>query len=493
MAIQNLMSLNYLMPGVAMKFDASRAIRGLRGMPLRLLLVGQASADGQGQRNTLLTVSTEPEAIATFGHGSMLLAMWRAAKRNAALDLPIDAVIVEDDDTAEAATGSVAIQVDAAHESGEVPLYIGGRRVRIGVSVADTMATATTKLVNAINNYDPPLPVTAASAAAGTVTLTCNWKGATGNQIDLRNSYFADDRLPQGVTLTITPMVGGSVNPDCSRVITAMQGVRPTEIAWPYTDSANMALIETELTARWAEDNMQDGQAVTVMRGTEGEVTAWLMPRNCHQVHTLAVTRDLTNPWETAAMAAAAIESHVSTDPAVPFTGVTLTGYVAASPANHWEVTQANNLLLAGGSVLEVMPDGTANLLRMVTNYKRHPTGAADPSYRNLNWVKTLSYWRWFVVTEFQVKYRGFKCAEYLVEAIPGQKVMTKELGQEIMLGLYAQFCAVALMQNPEYCKQVLITEIDGTAGRLKVLEEPVIVTQHYQTEITSQFAAGHV
>ena len=46
MAITNLLSVNFLVPFVAGKIEFSRAIRGLRGMPRRLLLVGHKLAAG---------------------------------------------------------------------------------------------------------------------------------------------------------------------------------------------------------------------------------------------------------------------------------------------------------------------------------------------------------------------------------------------------------------------------------------------------------------
>jgi phage tail sheath gpL-like len=492
--IPNLFTLNYLMPGVAHKFDASNAIRNLRGMPRAVLLIGQASPPVVVNVNKRIRISTESDALGTLGEGTMLMEMWRGARANAALGLPIDVIILADDETAEAATGKVTLLVDGAHASGELPLYIGGERIRVGVAVNDTDATLRTKLINAIN-AKAKLPLTAAAGvAAGEIALTCNWGGATGNQIDLRTIRFQDDFIPQGVTVTITPMAGGAVNPDITPVIVAMKGYRATEIAMPFTDSTNIGLLEQEMEKRWEFDNMQDGQVVTAFRGTEGEVTTWLTPRNSPVFHTICTTRDLTNPWATAAMAAAAIESHCGVDPVVPFTGVALVGYQAANKLDDFEYeTQKNNLLNAGGSVLEVAEDGTANLLRMVTNYITHPTGAVDPSWRNLNWVKTLSYYRWFTVTEHQTKYRGFKCAEYLVDPIAGDKIMTAELGIDIQLNIYQQFIDAGLFQNMQYYKETIIAEIDGPNGKLKIIDNPVLITQHYQTEITSQFAAGHV
>ena len=192
-------------------------------------------------------------------------------------------------------------------------------------------------------------------------------------------------------------------------------------------------------------------------------------------------------------MAGAAIESQAAVDPAVPATGIPLRGYQGASAGNHWTVDQLNNILQAGGSPLQVAQDNSGSLLRMVTNYTQTSAGAADRSMAELAWIKTMSYYRWFHVTEFLTKYQGYKLAVYLPEPIPGQKIMTAELGEEIMIGLYDLFCKAGLCQNPSYYKDSLVVEVDGANGRLKIQDEPVIVTQHYQTEITSYVVAGTV
>jgi phage tail sheath gpL-like len=96
-------------------------------------------------------------------------------------------------------------------------------------------------------------------------------------------------------------------------------------------------------------------------------------------------------------------------------------------------------------------------------------------------------------VNVFQTRYRGYKLAEYMVDPIPGQKIMTAALGTDIMLNNYEQFISAGLFQNMEYYKQTMQVEVDGTNGKLKIIDQPVLVTQHYQTEITSEFVAGHV
>lgn len=499
MAIANLLSLSFLVPMVASKLDFSRAIRGLRGMPRRLLLVGHKAAAGALPLNTIVTISTEADAIQRFGEGSMLTLMWRAAKANADLGLTIDCIAIAPGGSPVAATTTLALTNSAGVgagllQSGEVMIYIGGVRIAVGVTTTDTQATVATKLINAVNAL-PTLPVTAiATANTWEVKLTCNWGGTTGNDIDVRNLYYYDDRMPSGLTITTPAMSAGAVAPDVTPLITAMAGYRATEIVCPFTDSSNMALLETELALRWAASSMQDGMVINAMRGTEAALTTYLNTgRNSPHVHTIATTKDCTSPWQLAAMAGALIESAAIIDPALPQTGMLLVGYKGPSAGNHWTVDQINNMLVLGGSPLAIAPDYSGTLLRMVTNYANTVNGAADRSMSELCWLKTMSYYRWFHVTEFQTRYSGFKLAQYITDPLPGQKIMTKALGEEVMIGLYKLFMDAGLCQNMPYYRQTLTVEVDAPNGKLKVQDEPVIVTQHYQTEITSYVVAGQV
>lgn len=494
MSLPNLLSLSFLVPFVAAKNDFSRAIRGLRGMQRRLLLVGHKVAAGGAALNTLITVTTEADAIAQFGEGSMLTCMWRDAKANADLGLPIDCFAIAPGGSAVAASSIIAITPPGnLAMSGEVMLYVGGERVSVGVTTNDTANTVATKLINAVN-ANLALPVTAAATAnLWECKLTCRWGGPTGNDIDLRTTYYTDDRLPNSLIVTVPAMSAGAVAPDVTPLITAMNLYRATEIVCPFTDSANMLILETELATRWLANNMQDGTVINAIRGTESANTTWLSTRNSPHVHTITTTKDCTNPWELAAAAGAAIESQAAIDPAMPATGVNLLGYKGPSLGNHWTIDQLNNMLVAGGSPLQIAPDFTGTLLRMVTNYKKTTAGAADRSMAELAWIKTMSYYRWFHVTEFQTKYQGFKIAQYITDPIPGQKIMTKQLGEEIMIGLYKLFMDAGLCQNMGYYQKTLVVEVDGPNGKLKVQDEPVIVTQHYQTEISSYVVAGQV
>lgn len=482
MKLTNLLNPSFIVPWVAHKFSNVRAIRGLIGMPRNLLLIGFKGA-GTMPLDSIQSINSKEDATALLGEG-MLLDMFKAAFRNAGLGLPIH-VIALSDAALNAATGKLVVSTSTV-QAGTLHLWIGGVPIPVQIATAANDTDVAIAIAAAIN-ANPAARVTAVADKAD-VNLTADIKGLVGNDIDMRVNYFEDQRTPNGLTLTITPMSGGSGAPNLTPLITAMQGQRFTEIVMPFTDSASMALLEAELTARWNEDNSQDGQVVTAVRGTEGELSTWLASRNHQCVHTVTTTKDLTNPWELAAMVGAVVEASSAKDPALPYSSIALNGYYPALATDEFLPTQKSILLNAGGSVLTGV-----EILRMVTNFTQNGLGALDKSYRNLNWVKTLSYWRWYCVNQWLTKYRQYKLVANLDEPLPGQRIMTKELAEEIYLQHYDTFVDAGLMQSAEHYKDTLLIEIDETNGKVKAVEQPVLVTQHYQTETTSEFIAGNV
>lgn len=490
--IAEIISTQWLVPGTYNKFDPSNAIRKPREMPRSLCLFGQIENPmfNPGLFNTRIAITSEADAKGLFGQGSMLNHMWVAAKKNAGLGLRIYCVPLQDDPTATANVRTITVIANAGHGEGELALYIAGTRIGVGVVTADTDISIAAKLFGKINK-DNNLPVTATLAGA-VITLTAKFKGPLGGLIDLRQLHYSDDRLVAGVGLAIASVTGGAVNPNLTAAITNMRNVRDTEWVMPYTDSASMTMVEAELLRRWSHEVQTDVQCIVAMRGSEAGHTTWLNTRNSPLVHSIHTTQDLTSPWVTAAIVGAVIESMAMLNPCTPHTGAALVGYVAAQQKNHFEAESINNIMLEGGSSITVAEDGTAVLMRMVTNYTTHNTGAYDTSMRELTWIKDLSWFRWYRNAEFNIKSQGFLLGEY-AETIPGQKIMTYQVAEDMLLGIYDGAIGIARMQNRDWYQKSLVLQIDGAQGRLKVKDQPVLMNALYQTAIISEWAAGHV
>lgn len=481
-----------LMPGVYNKFDASNAIRTPREMPRSILLVGQINNPlfNAEKFNKRITVTTLAEAKGLFGEGSMLYDMFVGAKKNAQLGLPINCIVLPDDPDAQAAEFTITVTADANHMTGEQSVYFGGERVKVGVSSEDQNSIAQ-KLYAKISK-NAALPVVPVSLVDNKIVVRTKIKGAMGNQIDTRTRYYYDDIDILGVSITIARTQDGTVNPDLTDAITNSRNQRDTEWVVPYNDGANLAMLDEEVLRRWGHEVQTDFQYITVVRGTEAQHTTWLQGRNSPLGHSLHVTKDVTSPWVLAAIAGAAIESMASLNPCTPHTGVPLVGYKPAKQDEHFEPEQINLIMLDGGSGINVSEDGTATLLRMVTHYTTHSSGAYDTSMRELGWIKNLSWFRWYRNTEFQIKTQGFLMGEY-AEPMPGQKIMTYEVAEDFLLGIYDGAIGIARMQNRDHYQRTMVLQIDGPRNLLKVQDEPVVMNGLYQTAITSQWSAGHV
>lgn len=475
-----------LVPKVAQKIDSSRAIQGLPGMPRRLLLIGQVPAGASIERDKVITVSTLTNAQELFNEGSMLMAMFKAAYANLQPGLPVDVVALDDDNTAQAAAGNVLF-AGTATAAGQLSLWIAGHSVRVGVAKDDTSVDIVAAIVAEMATM-PELPVTGAVNGGDTsqLDLTCNWGGETGNHIDVRVNYYDDELTPQGITATITDMSGGAVNPDLTPVVSAMLNYRATEIVCPYTDSVSMATLEAEAEARWDPNNMQDGQICVAFDGTEGESLAWLDGRNSSQVHSVHTKNALTTPWETAAIVGALVEGQNTLDPGYPYIADKLVGFLPARLEEDFEELQINNLLLEGGSVL-TSNSNMGYVLRMVTNYTQTPLGADDSSMRNLNWIKVMSFWRWYSSNEHLKRIgQGWKLSSSDTDPIPGQRIVTKSIAEDFQMMMYDNFIDAGLFEERDYYRSQLLIEINKAQGTLVVHEVPVMLGQHYQTSITS-------
>lgn len=139
--------------------------------------------------------------------------------------------------------------------------------MRVGVTAGDTagdIATAAAAALNAVAE----LPVSAAvnGTIASQVDLTARWKCEAGNSVDLRHSYYAGETLPTGVGLTITPMSGGTANPDLTAAIAAMGDTWFTDIAMPFTDTASLNALGAETLRRWGPTVMQDAMGLRLRR-----------------------------------------------------------------------------------------------------------------------------------------------------------------------------------------------------------------------------------
>jgi phage tail sheath gpL-like len=217
--------------------DGSKA--GNVSQPQRALLVGQMLTSGASAGTALPDVPVPVGSVALarqmFGPQSMLARMVEVFM-NSNTTQQLWAGPVAEPTAGVAATGTITF-VAQATGSGVYTVYIAGQKVQINAIVT--------------------MPVSA-SAAAGVVTLTCYWKGLTGNDINIKENFrgiYGGEVSPVGLLTTIAPMASGAGSPSFVNLISAVQSLDYDYLAMPFTDAASMASWNTEYgfgaTGRW--------------------------------------------------------------------------------------------------------------------------------------------------------------------------------------------------------------------------------------------------
>ncbi len=467
------------LPFAYTEFDPSQADRGLSEMPYNVLLVGQMLDSGEAAPLTLQRPTTVAQAERYFGVGSMLAQMV-AGYLGANRLTRMLALGVGDFAGGAAAAGSITI-------SGEVTvatplcLYIGGQRLRLGVSREQTAAVVAGALVILVNSQ-ADLPVTAAAGAEeGEVVFTAKHKGECGNDIDLRLNYQGEES-PGGLAFSIAPMTGGSGNPDAAEVIAALGSERFHVIAWPWNDSDSLANLKAELDSRWGPLRQIDGQAILVKPGSFSEVTTFASSQNNKHLTIFPTEGSPTLPWVYAAVAMAIIAYYGADDPARPFQTLTLPGVLAPAVSDRWaDFPEKNQALYEGVSTTAVNDSGQVMFTRVITTYRTNAWGAETQAFLDLNSLLTLSYLRYDWNNYIRRKYPRHKLAgdDEAKRYGPNQPIMTPKLGKAEAIARFREWMRAGLVEAPDDFETRLMVERNAdNPHRLDWLMMPDLVNQ---------------
>ena len=284
-------------PGQYIEIDNSKAVQGLPQQDRKILILGQRLAAGTVAEKTPMRVLNADQAAGYFGRGSLLHGMVAAAKlANPYSDMW--AVALDDLLAGAVATGTLTV-TGTPTESGTVNLYAAGVRLRAGVTASNTPTVVAASIAAAINAA-LDLPVTATSAL-GVVTITARHKGETGNAIDLRLNYYMGEALPKGIAVAIAAMAGGTGNPDAALALAAIGNDQYYTIATPWSDAANMAVMENELGTRWGPMSQKTGHVFAGLSGTHGALSTYGSARNSLHSTVPGAGKSPTPPWASSA------------------------------------------------------------------------------------------------------------------------------------------------------------------------------------------------
>lgn len=375
--------------------------RGLYDYPTKVLIVGQMATGATATALTRKPITRDTEAPAFFGAGSPLAQMVTAfRKANKVSELWAIGV-------ADAAGGVAAVRTitvtGAPTDSGTLCLYIGGKRLAVGVSVADTVATIATAIAAAVNE-ETSLLFTAA-AAAGVVTLTAKAKGTCGSAVDMRLNYFDDETTPAGVVVAIGQTTAGATDPTIQAVFDLVANEWYTDVVLPWSDAANMALVDAETKRRYDAMAKLDAHAYVGIAGSYAAATTWSSTRNSPFVSALPAKSAPNAPWEWAAVMAAIATRHLTDDPARQLGSLVLPGLKAPRPEDCYTEQEQNLLLNKGLSTFDRLDDGTVTVNRIVTTYQKTSAGVDDEAWLDVMVPKTMSRirydWNTYVTSQY--------------------------------------------------------------------------------------------
>ena len=376
-------------PGVFLEVDPSLAEVGIGAFPLRALIIAQKTAAGTLAVNTPERITSAEQGSALAGPGSIgsrLPAAWFNGNRSTELDL-----VLQDDDGA-AVPNIETVTFGGAPAPGVLPIYVAGVRYQIDTSGA---LTATATLLETTINADPETPFVAATNPGQfeQVILTAKNGGEVGNSIDVRVAHLDGETIPSGLTVVIANTAVGAGNPDITAALAAIAGVQYDIIVHPYTDAANLTILETDLVSRADAMEAIPGQAFTGSAGVQGVLASLGDSRNSEFSTIIGMEVFPGVAVERAAQIAGLIAFHGGLDPARPFQTLELEGFAASAPARFTQA-ERNLLLFDGISTTKSDRVGAVQIERMITTYQTNAAGAPSAAFLDVNLMLLLAFFR---------------------------------------------------------------------------------------------------
>ena len=462
-------------PWAYIEFDASRAVQGSQKKNFTCLVMGQKTASGTATALDIDLISSADQAGVLYGTGSQLHNMFQAWKANNNFST-VYGMCLSDNGAGVAAAGSYAF-TGTASESGTYNAMIAGRRIQVGITSGDNATTVGDALVAAIA-LDSSLPITAINTT-GTVAITAKNKGLEGNNIDLTENYYEDEATPAGITVVITQMSAGATNPDITTAIAAIPEQQYDIVVIPWTDAANLALIEAELALRWGPLTQIDSQCFTAADDTVANLGTLGNSRNSPHVTIIEAYKSPSQPCEYAAEAGATAAFYGSIDPARPYQTLEFKFVKAPKLANRMLMSERNTLLYDGIATTVVNASGNVAVERLITTYKKNAAGADDTAYLDVNTKMTLSYLRWSLRNTLLRKFPRHKLANDGTRFSQGQAIVTPKVIRAEIIALFDSWEFDGLVEGIDQFKTDLLVERNTSdPTRLDISMSPDLVNQ---------------
>lgn len=472
-------------PGVYIEFDGRLAGRSV--LDAKAVVIGQRLAAGTVAAGVLTRTSGDTASIDTlFGRGSMLAEAVKAAKK-AAPWLEIWAVALDENPAGVKAVKKLAF-TGTATEDATLNCYIGGYRVQISVASGDTAASVATALIAAVNAQTDQ-PMVASAGASGEVILTCRWKGETGSAIDVRTTYYDGDKMPAGLAAVVTQTTAGTGNPTITPALDALADDWFNWLSLPFTDSANMTLLEAELGSRFGPMRSIGGRAFMAYAGSLAASSSFGNGRNGRHVTCQGAGASPTPTWIWSSVYMAVAGMGLAIDPSRQLRGKVLTGVLPPAKADRWDDTQRNTLLFDGIATTTVSTSGEVMIEAEISMYQLNSGGVKDDAWLYINTAETLERIRLEQRHHFTQRYPNWKLADDNYDVPPGQPIMQPKKAKMEMLVLYKGFMDKGWVQDYDSYKASLAAEVNpDNDNRLDIYDSPKLIKNMRVVAVHTEF-----
>lgn len=442
----------------------------------RLLLIGQKLAAGTAPAGVPYgPVQSEREVAGLAGLNSMLVEMYRYARRNAPFQ-PIWILPLADPSGA-AASGTITITAPAV--TGPGVMRIAGELVFIQTNASDTATQVAAALVSAINAAG--LVVTAANTA-GVVTVTSRHVGALGNKIVLSVPPLSTGNMLVGKA-AIVAMASGSGVPALTTPLANLGDDEFDWIASPYADATSLDSVRSFLSdtsGRWSPSKQLYGHYITAEQGNLSALVTLGNSRNDRHVSIDGSQSGPSAPWRRAAAIGGQAAQHLTDAPELsrPLQTLELDGILPPEDRSTWWTQPDRQALYVDGmSGTKVTIDGRVIIDRIVTTEQVDILGQPDATFRDIETMGQMM----FIGRYFRTGVGQRHGRQALANENPSgvAEITTPRDVKATLVHLYEEMVALGVVEKADLFARFVVVERDlNNATRLNASLPVDVVNQ---------------
>lgn len=364
--------------GIETKFSDLRGGR-VTYLPQRVAIIGQGTALAT-YASTKVQITSAVEAGQTFGFGSpvhLAAKQLLPANGDGVGAIPVTIYPLQYALGSGAGIGTLS-PVGVATSAAAIRIVAGGVRSKgIAIPSGASVANAVALIVAGIN-AEVDMPITAVDGASTTVIMTSKWAGSSANKIVVS----VEGEAPAGMTLGVSALVGGTINPDVQAALDQFGGVWETLVVncMDLTDSTALDAYSVFGESRWGALERKPHMVFTGSADTMSNVTAITSLRTLDRTNVcLNAPGSPDASFIIAAAMVARIAKVAGGNPAQDYGNQRALTLTPGLDSLQWDYATRNAAILGGASTSEII-GGIVHVADTVTMY--HPAGDPTPAYR---------------------------------------------------------------------------------------------------------------